>query len=193
MWRELGELGRARDLAEQAVEESREVTAGSLQVEQELHGLLGFAECAHLRGDDDAAVALVEDAGPLLNTWLPFKWRADLRYREVRCRIVPAEAEELLELSRQRRSRKYEALALGHLGRRDEAATVAVTTGSDLLVAEVAPGPQARAAFDRLAAALPSELRDGFVHRGRLSHLLASRELKRPRQSGARAPRSAGD
>ncbi len=39
VWREVGDLGRARDLAEQAVAEAREVKAGSLQVEQELHGL----------------------------------------------------------------------------------------------------------------------------------------------------------
>jgi tetratricopeptide (TPR) repeat protein len=175
VWREVGEVGRAGDLAAQAVEESREVMAGSLQVEQELHGLLGAAECALLIGDLDRAGALVEESRPLLSTWLPFKWRADLRYREVRCRLVPEEAEELLELSRQRRSRKYEALALGHLGRREEAAVAAEATGSDLLVAEVAPAAQAAAAFDRLAAALPAELRDGFVSRGRLARVLAAR------------------
>jgi DNA-binding SARP family transcriptional activator len=175
IWREVGELGRARDLAEQAVAEAREVKAGSLQVEQELHGLLGAAECALLGGDADAAAALVDEARPLLSTWLPFKWRADLRYREVRCRLVPGEAEELLDLSVQRRSRKYEALALAHLGRHEEAAIAAMATGSDLLVAEVAPRAQAQAAFDQLAAALPSDLRDGFVRRGRLTGVLAAR------------------
>ena len=175
VWRELGDFGRARDLAEQAVAEAREVKAGSLQVEQELHGLLGAADVALLAGDVDAAAAMVAEAQPLLSTWLPFKWRADLRYRDVRCRLVPEEAEELLDLSRQRRSRKYEALALAHLGRHDEAAVAAGATGSDLLVAEVAPPTQARAAFDRLAAAVPSELRDGFVTRGRLVRVLASR------------------
>jgi DNA-binding SARP family transcriptional activator len=169
VWREVGDLGRARDLAEQAVAEAREVKAGSLQVEQELHGLLGAAECALLRGDQDAAYALVEESKPLLSTWLPFKWRAELRYIDVRCRMVPEEAELLLELSRERRSAKYEALALAHLGRREEAATVGAATGSDLLLAEVAPAPAARAAFDRLAAALPAELREGFTTRGRLA------------------------
>ena len=175
VWREVGELGRARDLAEQAVDEAREVKAGSLQVEQELHGLLGAAECALLTGDDDAAAALIEEARPLLSAWLPFRWRADLRYREVRCRLVPQEAEELVDLSRQRRSHKYEALALAHLGRHDEAAAAAGATGSHSLVAEVAPPAQAQSAFDRIAAALPAELRDGFVSRGRLSGVLASR------------------
>lgn len=171
VWREVGDLGRARDLAEQAVAEAREVKAGSLQVEQELHGLLGAAECALLSGDEGSAYALVEESQPLLNTWLPFKWRAELRYLDVRCRLVPEEAELLLQFSRERRSRKYEALALAHLGRHEEAAAVAAATGSDLILAEVAPAPAARAAFDRLAAALPSELREGFTTRGRLARV----------------------
>ena len=172
VWREVGDLGRARDLAEQAVAEAREVKAGSLQVEQELHGLLGAAECALLSGDEDTAHALIEESQPLLTTWLPFKWRAELRYIDVRCRLVPEEAELLLQLSRERRSAKYEALALAHLGRQEEAAAAAAVTGSDLILAEVAPAPQARAAFDRLAAALPSELREGFTTRGRLARAL---------------------
>jgi tetratricopeptide (TPR) repeat protein len=175
VWREVGDLGRARDLAEQAVAEAREVKAGSLQVEQELHGLLGAAECALLGGDEDSAYALIEESQPLLNTWLPFKWRAELRYIDVRCRLVPEEAELLLQLSRERRSTKYEALALAHLGRHDEAAVAAAATGSDLILAEVAPAPAARAAFDRLAAALPSELRDGFTTRGRLEKVMRAR------------------
>ncbi len=174
VWREVGDLGRARDLAEQAVAEAREVKAGSLQVEQELHGLLGAAECALLGGDEGSAYALIEESQPLLNTWLPFKWRAELRYLDVRCRLVPEEAELLLQLSRERRSSKYEALALAHLGRHEEAAAAATVTGSDLILAEVAPAPAARAAFDRLAAALPSELREGFTTRGRLARIISS-------------------
>jgi DNA-binding SARP family transcriptional activator len=175
VWREVGQLGRAADVAEQAVEEAREVRAGSLQVEQELHGLLGAAECALLGGDQDRAAELVAEAEPLLSGWLPFRWRAELTFRHVRCRLVPKDAEELLELARQRGSRKYEALALAHLDRRPEAATVAASTGSDLLVAEVAPAAQAGQAFDRLAAALPLELREGFATKGRLAGLLAAR------------------
>jgi hypothetical protein len=154
------------------VAEAREVRAGSLQLEQELHGLLGVAECALLAGDEGRAADVVAEAEPLLAGWLPFRWRAELTLRNVRCRLVAGEAEELLELARQRRSRKYEALALAHLGRRVEAAAVAASTGSDLLVAEVAPPAQARQAFDRLAAALPADLREGFTSKGRLARLL---------------------
>lgn len=175
VWREVGQLGRAADLAQQAVEEARQVQAGSLQVEQELHGLLGAAECALLAGDEDCAAELVAEAEPLLSGWLPFRWRAELTFRHVRCRLVPTEADELLELARQRGSRKYEALALAHLDRRPEAATVAASTGSDLLVTEVAPPGEANGAFHRVAAALPVELREEFVTKGRLAGLLAAR------------------
>lgn len=171
VWREVGQQGRARDLAERAVDEARDVGAGSLQIEQELHGILARAECALLAGDDGTAGQLVEEAGPLLSNWLPFHWRAELRYRELRCRLAADEADGLLDTARQRRSRKYEALALHHLGRCEEAAAVAASTGSDLLLAEVAPPGQAREAFDRLAALLPAELRDGFVARGRLARV----------------------
>lgn len=175
MWREVGAVARAHDLAEQAVAEAREVQAGSLQVEQELHGLLGAAENFLVDGDQGAAAGFIAEAEPLLSGWLPFRWRAELRFRDVRCHLVPQEAEELLDLARARRSRKYEALALAHLGRREEAATVAASTGSDLLVAEVAPRPHATEAFNRIAAALPVELRAPFVTKGRLAGLLATR------------------
>jgi DNA-binding SARP family transcriptional activator len=175
VWRELGDLGRARDLAEQAVDEAREVRAGSLQVEQELHALLGVAQCALLAGDDTSAGDRIAQAGLLLSSWLPFAWRAELTVIEMRCRLEPEHAGRLLDLSRQRRSAKYQALALGHLDRREEAAVMAATTGSDLLVAEVAPPATARAAFDRLVAGLPADRREPFASRGRLAGLLARR------------------
>jgi hypothetical protein len=52
---------------------------------------------------------------------------------------------------------------------------VALSTGSDLLLAEVAPPQQARAALDRITRALPAELRTGFANRGRLATRLAER------------------
>ncbi|MEW6154625.1 MAG: BTAD domain-containing putative transcriptional regulator [Actinomycetota bacterium] len=177
VWRELGQPGRAHDLAEQALQEAAEVAAGALQVEQELHALLALAECSLEAGDPDQAHGLVSRAEPLLEGWLPFRWRAELRLRDVRCRLGPAdgEADELLDLARQRGSRKYEALALGHLGRRTEAAEAAAATGSDLLVAEVAPGPAAAEALGRVAAGLPVELREALVRGGRLARALATR------------------
>ena len=175
VWRELGDVGRARDLAEQAVDEAREVRAGSLQVEQELHGLLGVAQCALLTGDDATAGDRITEAGLLLSSWLPFAWRAELTVIEMRCRLEPERAEQLLDLARQRRSAKYEALALGHLDRREEAAAVAAATGSDLLVAGVAPLAEAKPAFDRLVVGLPADLRETFATRGRLAGLLARR------------------
>jgi DNA-binding SARP family transcriptional activator len=176
VWRELGELEKARRLAEQAVGEAREVKAGSLQVEQELHGLLAIAECALDMGDEATAAELMDEASLLFSAWLPFRWRAELRYRDVRCRLVPNEAEGLLDQARSQRSRKYEALALAHMGRPEQAVVAAGATGSDLLVARVAPPAQARVAFDRLASALPSVLRHGFVTRGSLARGIAARE-----------------
>jgi DNA-binding SARP family transcriptional activator/tetratricopeptide (TPR) repeat protein len=169
VWRELGDLARAEDLAATAIEQSREVSAGSLQTEQELHALLAAAECQLVAGDPAGAAPYVGEAEQLLRTWMPFRWRAELRLEDVACRLEPARAERLLDLARQRGSLKYEALALGRLSRFEEAAAVAGRTGSALLVAEVAPATQARAALQQIAATLPREMRSRFVMHGRLS------------------------
>ena len=42
-------------------------------------------------------------------------------------------------------------------------------SGSDYLIAQVAPPALARAAIDRIAAALPAELRPAFLRRGHLA------------------------
>jgi hypothetical protein len=78
-------------------------------------------------------------------------------------------AEGLLALARTHGSAKYQALALARLGRRPEAAEVAAASGSDYLLAQVAPPAQARAAVDRIAAALPPELRPAFLQRSHLA------------------------
>ena len=169
VWRELGDVGRAEDLAREAIEQSREVAAGSLQTEQELHALLAAAECRLLDGDEGAAGALVAEAEPLIRVWLPFRWRAELRLIEVASRLEPARAELLLDLARQRGSAKYQALALARLGHREEAAAVAASTGSSLLLAEVAPERQARDAVLSMAASLPRDLRSRFAAHGRLA------------------------
>ncbi|MDP1806837.1 MAG: tetratricopeptide repeat protein, partial [Acidimicrobiales bacterium] len=174
VWRELGDVGRAEELAATAIEQSREVSSGSLQTEQELHALLAAAECRLIGNDPGAAAPYVAEAEQLLRTWMPFRWRAELRLEDVACRLEPGRAERLLDLARQRGSLKYEALALGRLGSAAEAATVAERTGSALLVAEVAPAPQARAALQQISATLPREMRSRFVMHGRLTAPLRS-------------------
>ena len=169
VWRELGDLGRAEDLAREAIEQSREVAEGSLQTEQELHALLAAAECRLVVGDEGAAGALVAEAEPLIRVWLPFRWRAELRLIEVASRLEPVRAELLLDLARQRGSAKYQALALARLGHREEAAAVAAPTGSMLLLAEVAPDRQARDALQSMAASLPRDMRSRFATHGRLT------------------------
>jgi tetratricopeptide (TPR) repeat protein len=174
VWRELGELGRARELAERAVEEARS-GSGMLELEQALHAQLAVADSCLLDGDQAQAATLAEAAAPLLDRRLPFHARAELRHAEIGARLEPVRAELLLELARRRQSPKYQALALARLGQVEEAVRVALPTGSDLLLAEVAAPEQARAALGRISLALPAELRSGFASSGRLVRQLAAR------------------
>jgi tetratricopeptide (TPR) repeat protein len=169
VWRELGELGRARALSEQALEQSREVDAGDLQVEQELHALCSLADGDRLEGRGDDAVARLAQAAALTGVWLPFKWRAELRIIELGSRLGADDPEHLLTEARQRGSAKYEAIALHLLGRPEEATRVAEPTGSLLLLAEVAPAGAGQHAAAELEARLPRHLRAGFATRGRLA------------------------
>lgn len=168
LWQELGDLGRAREHAEEAVELASR-GGGALELEQGLHALLALADCDLLAGRDDDAGARVEAAAPLLDRPLPFRPRAAMRLLEMQARWEPERAEALLEQARTFRSTKYEALALQHLGRDADAATVAGQTRSDLVVAHIGPPSARAAARDRIAAALPPELRTRFVARGRLA------------------------
>ena len=175
VWRELGDLDRANALSEQALDESREVDEGELQVEQELHALCSLAECRMVGGDPDGAVELLEDARGLLSGWLPFHWRAELRVVELASRVGADSAERLLVDARDRGSAKYEALALHLLGHSHEASKIALKTGSMLLMAEVAPPADALKATDRLVTRLPRQLRHGFLTNGRLARSASSR------------------
>jgi DNA-binding SARP family transcriptional activator len=58
-------------------------------------------------------------------------------------------------------------------GRRPEATELAAASGSDYLLAQVAPPAQAAAALDRIAAGLPGPLRSGFRQRGPLARALS--------------------
>ncbi|GAA4775418.1 hypothetical protein GCM10023200_04970 [Actinomycetospora chlora] len=168
LWQELGDLRRAYEHAEVAVDLAHR-GGGALELEQELHALLALADCLLLDGKDDDAGATVEAAAPLLDRSLPFRPRAAMRLVEMQARWEPARAEELLGMARAYRSTKYEALALTHLHRDEEAAAAAVRTRSDLVIAQVGAPSTRTPARDRIAAGLPAELRGRFVEQGRLA------------------------
>ncbi len=168
IWQELGEIDRAREHAEVGVELARR-GGGALELEQELHALLAIADCDLLLGRVDDAAAAVEAAAPSLERSLPVRPRAAMRLLEMRARWEPERSAALLVEARTYSSAKYEALALRGLGRVEEAARVAATTGSDLLLAQLGSPGQRRAATDRIASALPAPLRASFVTAGRLS------------------------
>jgi DNA-binding SARP family transcriptional activator len=170
LWRELGEPGRARALADRALELLGPATTGT---HPGLHAQLALAECALLAGDQGEAAALLERAGGQLGRPFGYRWRVELRHAELSSRLDPPAAEALLGLARTYGSTKYQALALARLGRRPEAAELAAASGSDYLLAQVAQPVQARAAVDRIAAGLPGPLRAGFLERGPLARALS--------------------
>ncbi|MBB6376845.1 DNA-binding SARP family transcriptional activator/tetratricopeptide (TPR) repeat protein [Pseudonocardia eucalypti] len=167
LWQELGQVRRAREHAERAVELAHR-GGGALELEQELHALLAVADCDLLLGRETDAAAAVEAAAPMLERSLPFKPRAEMRLLEMRSRWDPAVAEQLLLNARRYSSRKYEALALRTLGKPERAAEVAASTGSDLLIAQLGAPADSRAAVRRIGESLPTELRGSFAAGGRL-------------------------
>lgn len=166
LWRELGELGRSRDLADKAMDLLGPATTGT---HPGLHAQLALAETAMVAGDHDEAAGLLERAGGQLTRPFGYRWRVELRHAELASRLDPPAAEGLLQQARAYGSTKYQALALARLGRRLEAAELAAASGSDYLLAQVAPPAQARAATDRIAAGLPAELRPAFLRHGYLA------------------------
>jgi DNA-binding SARP family transcriptional activator/tetratricopeptide (TPR) repeat protein len=174
LWREIGDLDRATELAESAVGAS-ERGGGALELEQGLHAALALADCRWAQGRDDDAGHLVEQARLLFEQPLPFRARAWLRLLEVEARLDPAVAEELYDRAREFSSPKYEALALAHLGRAEEAAVAASRTGSDLMVAQLGHRSDALTAIEGIGASLPSEMHDRFIRCGRLVLLFEKR------------------
>ena len=164
---ELGDVGRAREYAQRAVQLAHR-GGGALELEQELHALLALADCDLLDGRLDDAAARVEAAAPMLEKSLPFQPRATMRLMEMRSRFEAARAEELLAYAQRYSSTKYESLALWHLGRYEQAASIAAQTGSDLLLAQIGDPEARRAAQDRIAAALSPDARATFLAGGRL-------------------------
>jgi DNA-binding SARP family transcriptional activator len=169
LWRELGDPGRSRDLAERAAGLLGEATTGT---HPGLHAQLSLAECALVAGDHGEAAALLGRAGDQLTRPFGYRWRVELRHAELTSRLDPPAAEGLLQLARTYGSAKYQAIAMARLGHREEAVRLAAGSGSDYLLAQVAPAAQARAAVDRIAAAL-GPLRSGFLKRGPLARALS--------------------
>jgi len=169
LWRELGEPGRARELADQLGYLLGPATVATPP--PGLHAQHALAETALVAGDQAEAAALLGRAGAQLGRPFGYRWRVELRHAELTSRLDPPAAEGLLHLARTYGSAKYQAIAMARLGHREEAARLAA--GSDYLLAQAAPAAQARAAVDRIAAALPPELRPGFLERGFLATTLA--------------------
>jgi len=168
LWRELGDPHRALDHARQALDTSR-LSGGRVEAEPAAHALLQLAECALMLGDEADAARWLSELEEQAADSVAFGWRIDLHRLEVQARLDPSDAEDVLERATEHGSARYRALALAHLGRRDEAHAVAMTTGSDLLVAHTAPSGPAGAARDRLVERLRPELRDAFVVGGACS------------------------
>jgi DNA-binding SARP family transcriptional activator len=166
LWRELGEPSRALDLAHEALE-SCELPDGYIEAEPAAHARLQLAESTLLLGDQSAAARWLEDMEGAGIASVAFGWRVALRKTELATRLDPGRAEELLTLAADCGSAKYRALALAHLGRRQEAAELAASIGSDLLIAQVAPEPVAEKAAARIAIRLDPEHRSAFLMQGR--------------------------
>jgi hypothetical protein len=101
--RELGDLGRARELAERAVE----LTGPAATSHPALHAQLALAECLLQAGGRAEAAALLELAGGRLQRPFAYRWRVELRHAELASRLEPAAAERLLDLAGTYGSAKY--------------------------------------------------------------------------------------
>ena len=166
LWRELGDLGRSRALAERALDLLGPAATGT---HPGLHAQLALAETALVAGDEAAAAGFLERAGGQLERPFGYRWRVELRHAELASRLDPPAAEALLELARTYGSTKYQALALARLGRRPEAAGWPPPPAPTTSWPRSPRPPQARAALDRIAAGLPAELRPAFLERGHLA------------------------
>ncbi len=178
VWRELGRPELARDLATEALEACAGGVGRDAEREPAVNALLALADSALLAGDGAQATTFLGDIAPLLSRGVAYAWRIELRQLELLSRLDPERGEELRELARHRGSAKYESLALAHLGREQDAAAVAARTGSEWLLAAVAPPPQASHAFERIAAQLPQRLRADFLARGAVSRGRRSRRAQ---------------
>jgi DNA-binding SARP family transcriptional activator len=166
IWRELGRQELAHDLAAEALDVCSGGEGRDAEREPAANALLALAESAVIAGDETEAAAFLDGIAPVVARGVAYRWRIELREIELRARLEPRRAEELRALARERGSAKYESLALAHLGRHEEAAIVAARTGSDWLLAAVAPPPDAARALDRLVTRLPDQFRERFMAGG---------------------------
>jgi len=165
LWREVGEIAQAKDFADVALDTSC-LPDGYVEVEPAAHARLQLAECALFVDDEAEAARWLDELSHTVLDSVAFGWRVDLHRLELQARLEPGRAEELLAMASKYGSLKYRALALARLGRHEEAAKVASATKSDLLLAHVAPEPEATRAAERIAERLRPEDRARFLERG---------------------------
>jgi DNA-binding SARP family transcriptional activator len=156
---ELGDLRKAAELATRAAALAKQVRGGTTH--SGLHAQLARAE---------AYMQLTGRLDDVLREPIPrevsYARRLELRRLELRARLEPEFAEELLERSTVDRAPKYQALAHQHLGHPDDARQLADLVGSDLLLSKVGSGRLRREAHARIAARLPIAVR-GVYRAGR--------------------------
>ena len=136
--------------------------------EPHANALLLQADARLRRGDHDRASDLLAAARPL-GLAASYAWRFELRVLELSARLSAdagsdprPQAARLAKLARARGAPKYEALGLGHAGRRRAAAAIARRLGSDLLILKVGPTREAADAAARIARRLPVDLTQSF-------------------------------
>ena len=168
LWQELGDVGRAREHAEEAVELASR-GGGALELEQGLHALLALADCDLLAGRDDDAGARSRPPRPC--STVPCPSGRGRRCGCSRCRPAGSPTARRPSSSRPARSgrRSTRRWRSSTWGGTPTPRIVAAQTRSDLVVAQIGAPSTREAARDRIAAALPPELRTRFVARGRLA------------------------
>lgn len=163
IWYELGDIGRASDLADESM--SRVVAAGAGATHSGIHAQMAAAEIELGLAEHPSAVQLsVLDQAA--GEEVAYRWRLELRRLELLSRAEPERAVELLDAAVANGSDKYAALALQHLGREEAALQRALPLSSDLLLSNVGPIESRSAARDRIARTLPVELRGPYVQAG---------------------------
>jgi len=80
LWRELGDPGRARELAGRAVDLLGPAATGT---HPGLHAQLALAENALVAGDDAKAAGLLDRAAGQLHRPYGYRWRVELRHAEL--------------------------------------------------------------------------------------------------------------